>query len=83
MTIRFNTRQAVHKLVRSGMPEAQADAAVEVAEDSTRGLVSEERLEATLNRALLRQAAIIITIVITVNAAITTAIMTALLAAFR
>ena len=62
MTIRFNTRQAVHKLVRSGMPEAQADATVEVAEDSTRGLVTEEQLEATLNRALLRQAAIIITI---------------------
>ena len=65
------------------MPESQADATVEVTEDATRGLVTQEQLEATLYRALLRQAAIIITIVITVNAAITTAIMTALLAAFR
>ena len=74
MTIRFNTRQAVHKLVRSGMPESQADAAVEVAEDSTRGLVSEERLQAVIYRALFLQAAFII--------ATMTAIITALFAAF-
>ena len=73
----------MRKLRRSGMPESQADATVEVAEDATRGFVTQDQLEATLNRALLRQAAVIITIVITVNAAITTAIMTALLAAFR
>ena len=78
MTIRFNTRQAVHKLVRSGMPSAQADATVEVAEDATHDLVTQDQLEATLNRALLRQAAVIITIIITVM----TVIMTALLAAF-
>ena len=83
MTIRFNTRQAVHRLVQSGMPSSQADAAVEMAEDATHDLVTQDQLEATLNRALLRQAVVIITIVLTVNAAITTAIMTALLAAFR
>ncbi len=71
MTIRFNTRQAVHKLVRSGMPEAQADAAVEVAEDSTRGFVTQDQLEATLNRALLRQAAFIIMIMTAIIAAFT------------
>lgn len=74
MTIRFNTRQAVHKLVRSGMPEAQADATVEVAEDATNGFVSEERLQAVIYRALFIQAAFII--------ATMTAIVTALLAAF-
>ncbi len=78
MAIRFNTRQAVHKLVRSGMPESQADAAVEVAEDSTRGLVSEERLQAVIYRALFIQAAVVVGTII----AIMTAIMTALLAAF-
>ena len=71
MTIRFNTRQAVHKLVRSGMPESEADATVEVTEDATRGLVSQEQLEATLNRALLRQAAVIITIMTAIIAAFT------------
>ena len=71
MTIRFNTRQAVHKLVRSGMPESQADAAVEVAEDSTRGFVTQDQLEATLNRALLRQAAFIIMIMTAIIAAFT------------
>ena len=71
MTIRFNTRQAVHKLVRSGMPEAQADATVEVAEDSTRGFVTQDQLEATLNRALLRQAAFIIMIMTAIIAAFT------------
>ena len=71
MTIRFNTREAVHKLVRSGMPEAQADATVEVAEDATRGFVTQEQLEATLNRALLRQAAVIITIMTAIMAALT------------
>ena len=60
------------------MPKSQADATVEVAEDATNGLVTQEQLEATLNRALLRQAAVIITI----NTAIMTAIMAALLAAF-
>ena len=79
MTIRFNTRQAVHKLVRSGMPEAQADATVEVAEDVTRGPLTQEQLEATLYRALFIQAVVII---ITLTA-IMTVMMTGLLAAFR
>ena len=74
MAIRFNTRQAVHKLVRSGMPESQADATVEVAEDATRGLVSEERLQAVIYRALFIQAAVVVGTM--------TAIITALFAAF-
>ena len=60
MTIRFNTRQAVHKLVRSGMPEVQADATVEVAEDARRRLVTTEQFEATLHRALAIQTVVII-----------------------
>ncbi len=71
MTIRFNTREAVHKLVRSGMPEAQADATVEVAEDATNGLVTQEQLEATLYRALLIQTAVTITIMTAIIAAFT------------
>ena len=74
MAIRFNTRQAVHKLVRSGMPESQADATVEVTEDATRGLVSEERLQAVIYRALFIQAAVVVGTM--------TAIITALFAAF-
>ena len=58
-------------LRRTKMPEAQADAAVEVAEDSTRGFVTQDQLEATLNRALLRQAAVIITIMTAIIAAFT------------
>ena len=56
------------------MPEAQADAAVEVAEDATNGLVSEERLQAVIYRALFIQAAVVVGTII--------AIMTAILAAF-
>ncbi len=73
----------MRKLRRTRMPESQADATVEIAADVTHGPLTQDQLEATLNRALLRQAVVIITIVVTVNAAITTAIMTALLAAFR
>lgn len=71
MTIRFNTREAVHKLVRSGMPEAQADATVEVAEDATRGFVTQEQLEATLYKALLIHGAVTITIMTAIMAALT------------
>ena len=58
-------------LRRARMPASQADAAVEVAEDSTRGFVTQDQLEATLNRALLRQAAVIITIMTAIIAAFT------------
>ena len=72
----------MRKLRRSGMPGSQADATVEIAADVTRGPLTQEQLEATLNRALLRQAAVIITIIITVMTAIMAVMMTALLAAF-
>ena len=60
------------------MPESQADAAVEVAEDARRRLVTTEQFEATLYRALFIQAVVII---ITLTA-IMAAMMTGLLAAF-
>ena len=50
----------MRKLRRSGMPASQADAAVEVTEDATRGLVTTEQFEATLYRALAIQTAVII-----------------------
>ena len=55
----------MRKLRRSGMPESQADATFEIAVDVTHGPLTQEQLEATLNRALVRQAAVIITIIIT------------------
>ena len=61
----------MRKLRRSGMPESQADATVEIAVDVTRGPLTQEQLEATLNRALLRQAAVIITIMTAIIAAFT------------
>ena len=64
----------MRKLRRSGMPESQADATVEIAEDVSRSLVTTEQFEATLYRALIIQGAVII---ITL-----TAIMTALLLVF-
>ena len=65
-------------LGRARMPASQADAAVEVAEDSTRGFVTQDQLEATLNRALAIQAAVIITVIIVAQ----TAIMAVLLLVF-
>ena len=61
----------MRKLRRSGMPESQADATVEVTEDATRGLVTQEQLEATLYRALLIQTAVTITIMTAIIAAFT------------
>ena len=61
----------MRKLRSSGMPESQADATGEVAEDATRGLVTQEQLEATLYRALLIQTAVTITIMTAITAALT------------
>ena len=61
----------MRKLRRSGMPESQADATVEVTEDATRGLATQEQLEATLYRALLIQTAVTITIMTAIIAAFT------------
>ncbi len=60
----------MRKLRSSGMPESEADATVEIAEDVTRGPLTQEQLEATLYRALFIQAVVII------------ATMTAIIAAF-
>ena len=53
------------------MPEAQADATVEVAEDATRGFVTQEQLEATLYKALLIHGAVTITIMTAIMVALT------------
>ena len=45
---------------RTRMPESQADAAVEMAEDARRRPVTTEQFEATLHRALAIQTAVII-----------------------
>ena len=50
----------MRKLRRSGMPEAQAGATGEVAEDARRRPVTTEQFEATLHRALAIQTAVII-----------------------
>ena len=68
----------MRKLRRTRMPESQADATGEVAEDARRRLVTTEQFEATLHRALAIQAAVIITVIIVAQ----TAIMAVLLLVF-
>ena len=68
----------MRKLRRARMPESQADATGEVAEDARRRPVTTEQFEATLHRALAIQAAVIITVIIVAQ----TAIMAVLLLVF-
>ena len=50
MTMIFDTRNAVQRLIKGGLSETQADAVVDVTRDATSQLVTKDDLETALDR---------------------------------
>ena len=48
MTMMFDTRNAVQRLIRGGLSETQSDAVVDVTRDATREMVTRDVLQAAL-----------------------------------
>ena len=50
MTMTFDTRNAVQRLLKGGLSDTQADAVVDVTSDATTRFVTKDDLEAALHR---------------------------------